>query len=76
MYGLSTDPYDLHSELYGGAARNSSARSGSYGYQPEGFLEWQPSPAAPSPSSGELPPKCVHLVSLQARRDTSAHHRG
>ena len=54
MYGISTDPYDLHPEMYNNSVRNSGARLGGYGYQPEGFLEWQPSPAAPSPSSGKL----------------------
>lgn len=55
MYGLSPDPYDLHSELYSNTARSPNTRLGAYGYQPEGFLDWQHSPGAPSPASGKLP---------------------
>ena len=60
MYGLSTDPYDLHPEQYsrsvhGHATGDSSARLEDPRQQPQGFLGWQQPPAAHLyPSAGKL----------------------
>ena len=62
MCGLSTDPYDLHPELYSRSAHchatgDSSARLEDPRQQPQGFMGWQQPPAAHLyPSAGKLRP--------------------
>ena len=61
MYGLSTDPYDLHPEPYsrgvhGHATGEPSARLEDPKQQPQGFMGWQQPPAAHLyPSAGKAP---------------------
>ena len=55
-YGLSTDPYDMHSEMYSRGGHTPASRMGNYGYQPEGFLDWQHSPSMHTLSSGKQHP--------------------
>ena len=56
MYGLSTDPYDLHSDLYNRAAHNSTPRLSTYGGLPESLMYGQDVPADMMPTSGKLHP--------------------
>jgi len=74
MYGLSTDPYDLHSDLYNRAAHNSTPRLGNYGGIPESLMYGQDIPADITPNSGKLHPsysilgKAPHSVNASSSR--------
>ena len=67
MYGLSTDPYDLHPEPYSRGVHgtgDSSARLEDSKQQPQGFLGWQQPPAAHMyPSVGKPP---LHTLGVTA----------
>ena len=75
MYGLSTDPYDLHSDLYNRAAHNTTSRLGTYGGLPESLMYGQDVPADVMPTSGKLHPstsilgEAPHSVSASPSRD-------
>ena len=74
MYGLSTDPYDLHPELYSRGVHghgDSSARLEDPKQQPQGFMGWQQSPAAHMyPSAGKLQ---LHISGVTAARQLISH---
>ena len=70
MYGLSTDPYDLHSDLYNRAAHNSTPRLGNYGGIPESLMYGQDIPADMMPTSGKLHPS--HCILRQAPHSVKA----
>ena len=63
-YGLSNDPHDMHSELYSRGGHTPASRTGNYGYQPEGFLDWQHSPSMHTPSSGKQHPTSLPFFTL------------
>ena len=78
MYGLSSDPYDLHPELYsrgvhGHGTGDSSARLEDPKQQPQGFMGWQQPPAAHAyPSAGKL---LLHISGVTAAAQVISHAR-
>ena len=76
MYGLSTDPYDLHPETYsrgvhGHGTGDSSARLEDPKQQPQGFMGWQqPSSAHMYPSAGKPP---LHILGVTAAGQVISH---
>lgn len=66
MYGLSSDSYNLHSDLYSRAAHGSSSRLGAFAYPPDqGIPDWQQPPGMPNPAPGKPPYMPLGLCAVQ-----------